>query len=497
MRRSFEEGAKAGAGRRSWWLLVAAGAFGCAVALAPSIGSADPGPGGDSIGACIACHLDYSVSKHQSWTLDGCFSCHVRDGGATRPIVDGTSTEKHEVLLPADDQGCATCHEPSPLRFVHPEVKAGHCTTCHDPHDASSRSTHLTTKPMAPLCSQCHEPDKIAHPHTIVARGECGGCHTVHGSSQPNLLVGDTEISSCQTCHPKEPQRFTHAPAAAGECAACHDPHGSDYVYNLVAPPGEVCLQCHPPKAKHTYTHAALTLGECTGCHDPHGSDTAWLLRDDPIGNVCFGCHDDDVSGRKVVHEPVASGNCSMCHDPHGAAYTKDLRAPANLTCAMCHPNEWRAKVLTPHQAVLADGCVSCHDPHGSGNSFALRKPTMDLCLQCHPSFDGKHAETTMSGDGHPLGARTSDPQRPGREVDCVSCHDPHGSNNPFMFYRAYERLALCVECHRNTIAPGTEVGESQPEIESEAARKRALERSRVDALHTSNGGAVLPAAPQ
>ena len=42
------------------------------------------------------------------------------------------------------------------------------------------------------------------------------------------------------------------------------------------------------------------------------------------------------------------------------------------------------------------------------------------------------------------------------------------------MWYRAYQRLALCVECHRPTLAPHTKPGESIFEREAEAARERA-----------------------
>jgi predicted CXXCH cytochrome family protein len=129
---------------------------------------------------------------------------------------------------------------------------------------------------------------------------------------------------------------------------------------------------------------------------------------------------------------------------------------------------------------VKAYGCTVCHDPHASDNEFRLRKPIIKLCTSCHKGYDdGYHVVQLPAGGGHPIGGRP-DPLREGRELVCSSCHDPHGTNNPRMWYRASERLVLCVECHRKTLAPESRKGESAFERDAaERAEKRELETEK------------------
>ena len=66
----------------------------------------------------------------------------------------------------------------------------------------------------------------------------------------------------------------------------------------------------------------------------------------------------------------------------------------------------------------------------------------------------------------------TVDPLRADQTLSCTSCHDPHGSENPSLFYRGFTTKAVCVECHRDSLAPGTYPGESSYELEAEEQRR-------------------------
>ncbi len=439
--------------------------------------------------SCGSCHENVGLSGHQARKTGGCGACHVDSETGTRPLADGSdSLALHLILIPTVDQTCTSCHEPNDKPYVHPEVEESHCLTCHAPHD-EGEPEHLRGRLDNDVCGKCHEPDDHRYRHTILARGECTSCHTLHGSTERGLLLEGELGEICATCHETNAadKAVPHDPAVKGDCISCHDAHGSDEANLLVLPPKKVCTQCHKARPERPEDHSAFALGRCSGCHEPHGSESPLLLRGSPVSEVCFRCHDDDVSGRNFVHAPVKAGHCEMCHEPHNSHYPDALRVPANLTCAMCHFEQWRPDALWPHQAVIADGCPACHDPHGSTHDLGLRKPVIELCTSCHPNYDdGLHAVRTVKGSGHPMGEGVIDTQRDNQILTCVSCHDPHGSDNPSMFYRGYKRMAVCVECHRKTLARGTKPGQSQYELDGEATRQEDIERRE---LQNKDGG--------
>jgi predicted CXXCH cytochrome family protein len=442
-------------------------ALGAALVVAVAT-AADGAPQPVDPNACSTCHLDLGEGGHQAPAARSCLTCH--------PPGERVPAAGHVAVGTIAGPECGTCHQEPAAAVRHRPYASGDCLACHDPHDRSKKREHLISRDESGTCSECHEPvDQSRFVHTVVGLGWCRECHDEHGGAEANLLTGGPN-GSCERCHPAQttPDSHDHWPAASGQCDACHDPHGSDNPFNLRLPVMDTCYQCHPAKGTGRQVHSAVVLGRCSTCHDPHGSDNPFKLRATPVANVCFQCHADDVTDRKVVHAPVAEGQCVMCHDPHTTDYPKNLRTPVNTTCTMCHPDKDRTGVMTPHPAVETYGCSVCHDPHASDIQFRLRLPIIELCTSCHAGFDdGYHVVQRPAGGGHPIGG-VDDPLRPGRELVCTSCHDPHGTENPRMWYRAYERLALCVECHRRTLAPNSQPGESLYEREAEAARARA-----------------------
>lgn len=98
--------------------------------------------------------------------------------------------------------------------------------------------------------------------------------------------------------------------------------------------------------------------------------------------------------------------------------------------------------------------CRKCHSFCGSDHAEKLK------CLECHPtpgevpaSVAGKCKECHNERVGsihkklkHPLSAN-ADPKRPGRQFECVSCHNPH---MPKCFHRMdqEEMRQWCKSCH-------------------------------------------------
>jgi predicted CXXCH cytochrome family protein len=185
-------------------------------------------------------------------------------------------------------------------------------------------------------------------------------------------------------------------------------------------------------------------------CHDPHASDNKSLLTAAKINDLCFTCHQDDATKRKWVHKPIQEKGCTACHDPHGGDYKFNLSdAEGNDLCLKCHTGV-ATKVKFPHRAVVRYGCIACHDPHASDNEKGLVRATNELCVSCHQDHpDGSHTGGPHKVEG------SADPKRPGRPFSCASCHNPHGSDNPKLFYAGASREQSCKYCHTNPVATG------------------------------------------
>ncbi len=459
---------------------------------------------------CGECHPDAGSSGHallerlphqMPADLEECGVCHeVRQEMSDADYAAGFARPSGEdAHLAMRHLQCADCHTHTPQDFEHEPVVNGECDKCHDPHDGRSGKAHLVKRIEADLCAECHEPESGRYMHVVMRRGSCGDCHRSHGSDQPGLVVGGGPSGSCPDCHTTEstPKAYPHDPVAKGECHECHDPHTSENKMLLVDTVDELCDHCHKTRIQDgIHLHSAVFLGRCDGCHNSHGSEHPVIMRNEVIGDSCIDCHPKVVAERRNMHAPVRDGQCTICHDPHSSDYAENLRSPVNVVCTACHPDKWRANAWFPHPAMFGDGCPACHDPHSSDNDFLLRKPQVDLCTGCHPDQeDGLHVERTADGKPHPLTELVENPPD-GRERQCVSCHDPHGTDNPRLWYEAYSRKSLCVGCHRTTLAPGTEPGKSVYELDAEKAREREQKRRDAAAVEPQVEPPVEPPEP-
>ena len=243
-------------------------------------------------------------------------------------------------------------------------------------------------------------------------------------------------------------KKVVHSAFKRTDCLGCHDGgHSSDNLKFLKKNGVDLCYGCHERKDKNKFPHGAVVLGDCAVCHDPHSSDSPKLLAKATLQETCFLCHQDDLTGRKTIHAPVAKG-CDQCHDPHGAQDRNGLKAGSGkAACYKCHKPMDEGKVK--HAALERYGCTVCHDPHGAGNPALLPKRVNALCAECHPAQkDGKHVTPIVAG-GHVAGGEgLLDPRREGREFSCASCHNPHGSDNPRLFYFGKAPMESCDGCH-------------------------------------------------
>lgn len=185
---------------------------------------------------------------------------------------------------------------------------------------------------------------------------------------------------------------------------------------------------------KHYAFHKDEKEKVCLNCHTS-------------IADNCTECHKRIIS-KKYVHGPAGSGDCVVCHTPQtedGIKYK--ITVSVDKLCANCHDNMNLNSYMYAHGPFATGSCEVCHDLHSSDYPHQLKMETNDLCISCHQEF--KRKDITHVVTKHPLGGK-KDPSRPGKMLQCSSCHNPHGESTPVFFVRGVKnRMELCGICHR------------------------------------------------
>ncbi|WP_373071324.1 cytochrome c3 family protein [Sulfurimonas sp.] len=212
------------------------------------------------------------------------------------------------------------------------------------------------------------------------------------------------------------------------------------------------------------YYHTDEKEQKCKSCHNMTSNvPTNGKVFEDVKQTTCYECH-SGMLDTKNTHAPAANWLCLDCHNGEVGGYnmvdasaTKYLAPdPISKTCGTCHDtvDDWQLNKYG-HGPVDNGRCERCHNPHGSENEFFLRKPVWDLCTTCHlEKAKGMHVipaigfgSRTKSG-GHPTRDR-KDPSRPGRDLYCSSCHNPHGSNGTKLLrMKGSFAFGVCQRCH-------------------------------------------------
>ncbi len=318
---------------------------------------------------------------------------------------------------------------------------------------AASRATAAAPPYDDRACARCHsELTKRPHVHTAVSSGSCSDCHLPSDApgkcKQPvgkgwKLVAADPAL--CQSCHDMKGKAPSH-PAIDMGCTACHDPHGSPNQAQLKQwPVVQLCYSCHDRKDAKRQVHTAVKRGECLGCHDPHAGAEAPLLKK-ARAVLCSTCHSpSQVAKGEAVHSAVTRGQCLGCHDPHASDNPRQLARTGNALCLQCHDAKRAGKPgaaavvidlgkKNVHPALEAGECMDCHAAHSSPWAKQLTKPLPALCYGCH---DRKDTEKRIHG-AVALGR-------------CNVCHDPHSSANDRLV-RDARPADLCFRCHSDDV---------------------------------------------
>lgn len=355
----------------------------------------------------------------------------------------------------ASEEGCVTgqCHSKMLKgKDIHPVAQP--CDTCHQaettPHPQKNKKTFKLVQEVPALCYTCHSPfgtKKDVHPP--VKDGMCTTCHNPHDSDEPKLLAQPLK-DLCLSCHPDKVNfQYVHGPAATGDCTACHNPHESDTKPLLVKDASEVCFICHSDiqdEMKKKVVHPAVLSG-CTSCHNPHGSSYKKFLS--AVGkDLCFQCHPqigEKIAAAKVIHAPISTEKaCASCHSPHAGNSEKLLPKPGKELCLECHKGLIQKSWTVLHGPIRDGSCTPCHDPHGSPNQKLLVKefPTdfytpytaneYQLCFSCHNRDLLRYPDTSFATNFRD-GERNLHYLHVNREKgrNCKACHAIHGGSQP------------------------------------------------------------------
>lgn len=195
----------------------------------------------------------------------------------------------------------------------------------------------------------------------------------------------------------------------------------------------------------------------CANCHDMSVNEAEGTPFEDVKKSNCYLCH-SSITKKKHSHAPAVNWLCTSCHNGEVGIYNKadntktkySVPDPIDTLCLSCHDinkEEWKDKRFK-HEPAESGRCNKCHNSHASDNENYLRVSSWELCTGCHKDkIDGTHIVKTFGRASHPT-HKVKDPSRPGKELGCESCHNPHASNAPSLL-QSKSVFGLCSRCHK------------------------------------------------
>lgn len=253
---------------------------------------------------------------------------------------------------------------------------------------------------------------------------------------------------------PAEPLKKNRADAAREAVEAMRDWNGT------TIDPAKAAIDVTPHNLFGKGAHSKSDADVCQLCHVPShvasavrpmpawspraaGRNTALESQGDPSGPAlsmrwagstlrCLSCHDATVSSINITFRPASM---SLRDDPVAG---DARRGTALAGPTLMQPQLWTNEVMGNHP-------VSVPYPlDGTGSEY---RRFQSRGLPINP--------TEWVGDPRTRGLRLVndtagiDVLRGSAGVECVSCHDPHGTPNRFFLRLPKERSELCLACHQ------------------------------------------------
>lgn len=149
---------------------------------------------------------------------------------------------------------------------------------------------------------------------------------------------------------------------------------------------------------------------------------------------ACGSCHAKLLSA-KNVHPPAE--DCQSCHEavatPHPQKGVKTFKLAQEGSDLCSSCHEAFGKQVV-HAPAKEGACVTCHDPHGSDEAKLLTAAPKDLCASCHADkLEARHLHGPVSAG------------------ECLTCHEAHQADAKGLLRQPAEEL--CAGCHAETAA--------------------------------------------
>lgn len=233
---------------------------------------------------------------------------------------------------------------------------------------------------------------------------------------------------------------------------AGHSAHAAAAAEAELGSEDKACQKCHDSgdiKAKITEAGESLSMRvstkellasmhnetSCTDCHeDADGKDHGKVSvpmkskRDYRLSfqDACTTCHKKNVADFKdSVHAILVkegsdkAPTCSDCHNSHTVRSVKLVEPIANVPCANCHKDIFKAYSGDVHgleriaKGKSAPLCADCHKSHAI-QAASLGDGIRDACLNCHKDSAVKHEVWLPNSKLH------------FQAIECQVCHAPN-----------------------------------------------------------------------
>ena len=210
-----------------------------------------------------------------------------------------------------------------------------------------------------------------------------------------------------------------------------------------------------PPGFEKKFFHNGKNEKKCDMCHDMSVNEEPGVAFYDISESNCFECH-QSLLYKKFAHAPTVNFVCLPCHNGKTGIKNRKYRGrskflypdPIGDTCFKCHKKnykKWTSR-KNMHDPVGAGKCNLCHNPHSSDvNKNFLRKRVWSLCTSCHADKRSKKSYIKLFKN-RALAGESVDPKFIKGDFVCITCHDPHSSDRPYLLrekYRGIENVCI------------------------------------------------------